>query len=55
MQNIIEICKEYGLVFPKEKERELYRKVHENYITKAEHEKKMRKLKEKLLSGKTEE
>lgn len=39
------------MVIPPEKHRELYKKVHENYITKAEHEKKMRKLREELAAG----
>ncbi len=51
MKNIIEICKEFGLVVPPERHRELYKKIHENYITKAEHEKKMQKLREELTTG----
>lgn len=51
MKNIIEICKEFGLVVPPETHRELYKKIHENYITKAEHEKKMQKLREELTTG----
>lgn len=44
MQNIIEICKEYGLEVPADKQSEFTKKVAENYLTKAEHEKKIGKL-----------
>ena len=44
MQNIIEICKEYGLEIPADKQSEFTKKVAENYLTKAEHEKKIGKL-----------
>lgn len=44
MQNIIEICKEFGMEIPAEKQSELTKKVAENYVTKAEHEKKIGKL-----------
>ena len=44
MQNIIEICKEYGLEVPVDKQSEFTKKVAENYLTKAEHEKKIGKL-----------
>lgn len=41
MQNIIEICKEFGLEIPAEKQSEFSKKVSENYLTKAEHDKKI--------------
>ena len=41
MQNIIEICKEFGLEIPADKQSEFSKKVSENYLTKAEHEKKI--------------
>ena len=44
MQNIIEICKEFGLEIPADKQSEFTKKVAENYLTKAEHEKKIGKL-----------
>lgn len=44
MQNIIEICKEYGLEIPADKQNDFTKKVAENYLTKAEHEKKIGKL-----------
>ena len=44
MQNIIEICKEFGLEIPADKQNEFTKKVAENYLTKAEHEKKIGKL-----------
>ena len=44
MQNIIEICKEYGLEVPADKQSEFTKKVAENYLTKAEHDKKIGKL-----------
>ena len=44
MQNIIEICKEYGLEVPADKQADFTKKVAENYLTKAEHEKKIGKL-----------
>ena len=44
MQNIIEICKEYGLEVPADKQSDFTKKVAENYLTKAEHEKKIGKL-----------
>ncbi len=44
MQNIIEICKEFGLDVPADKQSEFTKKVAENYLTKAEHEKKIGKL-----------
>ena len=44
MQNIIEICKEYGLEVPADKQSEFTKRVAENYLTKAEHEKKIGKL-----------
>lgn len=43
MQNIIEICKEFGLEIPTDKQAEFNKKVAENYLTKAEHEKKIGK------------
>lgn len=55
MKNIIEICKEFGLVVPPERYRELYKKIHENYITKSEHEKKMQKLRDELTANKQED
>ena len=44
MQNIIEICKEFGLEIPADKQSEFTKRVAENYLTKAEHEKKIGKL-----------
>lgn len=41
MQNIIEICKEFGLDIPADKQSEFSKKVSENYLTKAEHDKKI--------------
>lgn len=41
MQNIIEICKEFGLEIPADKQSEFSKKVSENYLTKAEHDKKI--------------
>lgn len=44
MQNIIEICKEFGLEIPADKQAEFTKKVSENYLTKAEHDKKIGKV-----------
>lgn len=44
MQNIIEICKEFGLEVPADKQTEFTKKVAENYLTKAEHDKKIGRL-----------
>lgn len=45
MQNIIEICKEFGIEIPADKHADLLKRVHdEGYITKAEHEKKLGKV-----------
>lgn len=44
MQNIIEICKEFGLEIPDDKQKEFTSKVAENYTTKAEVDKKLGKL-----------
>ena len=44
MQNVIEICKEMGIEIPAEKQADLTKKVAENYVTKAEHEKKIERL-----------
>ena len=41
MQNIIEICKEFGLEIPADKQTDFNKKVAENYVTKAEHDKKI--------------
>lgn len=43
MQNIIEICKEFGLEIPADKQADFNKKVAENYLTKAEHDKKLGK------------
>lgn len=43
MHNIIEICKEFGLEIPADKQADFNKKVAENYLTKAEHEKKIGK------------
>lgn len=43
MQNVIEICKELGIEVPEEKQGDLSKKVAENYVTRAEHEKKLGK------------
>lgn len=44
MQNIESILKEFGLEIPADKQADFSKKVAENYITKAEHEKKLGKL-----------
>lgn len=44
MQNIIEICKEFGFEIPADKQGEFTKKVAENYVTRVEHEKKLRRL-----------
>lgn len=44
MQNIIEICKEFGIEIPEDKQKDFTAKVTENYTTKAEVEKKIGKL-----------
>lgn len=44
MQNIMEILKEFGLEVPEEKRTEINKRVAENYVTEAEHGKKVRKL-----------
>lgn len=54
MQNIIEICKEFGLEIPKDKQAEFNKKVAENYLTKAEHEKKIGKMETDLDKWKTQ-
>ena len=41
MQNILEICKEFGLEIPADKQSDFNKKVAENYVTKAEHDKKL--------------
>lgn len=43
MQNIIEICKEFGLEIPADKQADFNKKVAENYLTKSEHGKKLGK------------
>lgn len=43
MQNIIEICKEFGFEVPEDKQADFNKKVSENYLTKAEHDKKLGK------------
>lgn len=43
MQNIIEICKEFGFEVPADKQADFNKKVSENYLTKAEHDKKLGK------------
>lgn len=44
MQNIETILKEFGLEIPADKAQEFSKKVAENYVTKAEHEKKIGKI-----------
>lgn len=44
MQNIIEICKEFGFEIPSDKQADFNKKVAENYLTKAEHDKKIGKI-----------
>ncbi len=44
MENIVEICKEFGLTVGDDKKDDFLKKVSENYLTKAEHEKKIGKL-----------
>lgn len=44
MQNIMEILKEFGVEIPEEKKSEINKRVAENYVTEAEHGKKVRKL-----------
>lgn len=46
MQNILEILKELGIEVPEDKEKELNKKVSENYKTVSEHKKKVEKLEE---------
>lgn len=41
MQNILEICKEFGLEIQADKQSDFNKKVAENYVTKAEHDKKL--------------
>ena len=41
MQNILDICKEFGLEIPADKQGDFNKKVAENYVTKAEHDKKL--------------
>lgn len=41
MQNILDICKEFGLEIPADKQSDFNKKVVENYVTKAEHDKKL--------------
>ena len=43
MQNIIEICKEFGFEVPADKQADFNKKVTENYLTRAEHDKKISK------------
>lgn len=43
MQNIIEICKEFGFEIPADKAADFNKKVSENYLTRAEHDKKIGK------------
>lgn len=43
MKNIAEICKEFGFEVPADKAADFNKAVSENYITKAEHEKKLGK------------
>ena len=44
MKNIIEICKEFGLEVPADKTADFSKAVADNYLTKAEHEKKLGKV-----------
>lgn len=44
MKNIIEICKEFGFEVPADKVADFSKAVAENYLTKAEHEKKLGKV-----------
>lgn len=44
MKNIIEICKEFGFEVPADKAADFSKAVAENYLTKAEHEKKLGKV-----------
>lgn len=41
MQNILDICKEFGFEIPADKQSDFNKKVAENYVTKAEHDKKL--------------
>ena len=41
MQNILDICKEFGLEIPADKQSDFNKKVAENYVTNAEHDKKL--------------
>ena len=43
MQNIIDICKEFGFEVPADKQADFNKKVSENYLTRAEHDKKLSK------------
>lgn len=44
MQNITEICREFGVTVPDGKAAEFSKKITENYVTRAEHDKKIGKL-----------
>ena len=44
MKNIIEICKEFGFEVPADKTADFSKAVADNYLTKAEHEKKLGKV-----------
>lgn len=48
MKNIITICRELGITVPEEMQAELLKRLSENYVTKAEHEKKMQRMKDEL-------
>lgn len=52
MKNMIDICKDFGIEIPAEKQAEFNKAVAENYKTVAEHEKKVNRLTEDLNAEK---
>lgn len=52
MKNMIEICKDFGIEIPADKQAEFNKAVAENYKTVAEHEKKVNRLTEDLEAEK---
>ena len=52
MKNMIEICKDFGIEIPADKQAEFSKAVAENYKTVAEHEKKVNRLQDDLAAEK---
>lgn len=52
MKNIIDICKDFGIEIPADKQTEFNKSVAENYKTIAEHEKKVNRLNDDLAAEK---